>query len=168
MTIFDSKPAAGGLLTYGIPNFKLPKQVVFERIHDLEKAGVEFIYNTYIGKSLTIDDLMADGYQAVFIGVGALVDTPMEVAGEDLPGVYKATDFLMRANVDLELLPESQRRRPIIGRKVVVIGGGDTASDCLRSALRLALACCAGYRIPEPTRQADIAVARLKRESDSA
>lgn len=140
VTIFEAKPAAGGLLTYGIPNFKLPKTVVFDRVRDLERAGVKFVFNTYIGKDLTVDDLIADGYLAVFIGVGTLVDAPMEVPGEDLPGVYKATDFLMRANVELDLLPEERRVRPQVGKKVVVIGGGDTASDCLRTALRLGAA----------------------------
>lgn len=137
VTIFESKPGPGGLLTYGIPSFKLPKDVVFARIADLERAGVEFVYETTIGKTTTIDDLMAEGYQAVFVGVGTEIDAPMEVPGEDLPGVYKATEFLMRANVAPELLPQELRARPEIGRKLVVIGGGDTASDCLRSALRL-------------------------------
>jgi glutamate synthase (NADPH) small chain len=137
ITIYDAKPAAGGLLTYGIPNFKLPKGVVFDRISDLEHVGVEFILDTYIGKDLTIDDLFANGYQAVFVGVGTLVDAPMDVPGEDLPGVYKATDFLARCNVSQDLLPDEQRSRPPVGKKVAVIGGGDTASDCLRTALRV-------------------------------
>jgi len=137
VTIFDAKPAPGGLLVYGIPNFKLPKDVVFARWGDLEKAGVEFIGNTYIGKDKTIDDLFAAGYEAVFVGVGTGIDAPMEVPGEDLPGVYKATEFLIRANVDPEHLPADMSTRPTIGRKVVVIGGGDTASDCLRTALRM-------------------------------
>lgn len=137
VTIYESKPTAGGMLTYGIPNFKLPKDVVINRVQDLERAGVEFIFNTYIGKDMTIDDLMVDGYQAVFLGVGTLVDALMETEGEDLPGVYKATDFLMRANVAPDMLPEAQRARPEVGKRVVVIGGGDTASDCLRTALRL-------------------------------
>jgi glutamate synthase (NADPH/NADH) small chain len=135
--IFESKPGPGGLLTYGIPSFKLEKDVVFNRIRDLEQAGVEFVYNAYIGKEKTIDDLFAEGYQAVFVGVGTEIDAPMEVPGEDLPGVYKATEFLMRCNVAPELLPAEMRSIPEIGKKLVVIGGGDTASDCLRTALRL-------------------------------
>jgi glutamate synthase (NADPH/NADH) small chain len=138
VTIFDSKPAGGGLMTYGIPNFKLPKEVVFARFADFERAGVQFVPNTTIGKDKTIDDLLAEGYQAVFVGVGVGVDALMEVPGEDLPGVMKATEFLMRCCAeDEDLLPEALRGRPEIGKKVVVIGGGDTASDCLRTALRL-------------------------------
>jgi glutamate synthase (NADPH/NADH) small chain len=137
VTIFESKPAPGGLLLYGIPNFKLPKDVVFARWNELEQAGVEFAPNTTIGKDKKIDDLFAGGYDAVFVGVGSEIDAPMEVPGEDLPGVYKATEFLIRANVDLDMLPESLASRPTIGRKVAVIGGGDTASDCLRTALRM-------------------------------
>ena len=137
VTIFEAQPAAGGLLTYGIPNFKLPKEVVFARVEDLARAGVTFVLNCKIGWERTIDDLLAEGFAAVFIGTGTLVDAPMEAPGEDLPGVYKATEFLMRANVELELLPEMLRGRPAIGSKLVVIGGGDTASDCLRTALRM-------------------------------
>ena len=138
VTIFDAKPAPGGLLTYGIPNFKLPKEVVFERWGDFDRAGVELVPETYIGKDKTIDDLIAEGYEAVFVGVGVGVDAPMEVPGEDLPGVMKATEFLIRCCLDDEqLLPRQLRGRPEIGSKLVVIGGGDTASDCLRTALRL-------------------------------
>jgi glutamate synthase (NADPH) small chain len=138
VTIFDSKPAPGGLLSYGIPNFKLPKEVVFDRWGDLERAGVKFVPETYIGKDKTIDDLFAEGFEAVFVGVGVGIDAPMEVPGEDLPGVMKATEFLIRCSLEEEeLLPREMRGRPEIGKKVVVIGGGDTASDCLRTALRL-------------------------------
>jgi glutamate synthase (NADPH/NADH) small chain len=137
VTIFEMKPAFGGLLTYGIPSFKLPNQVVFSRLKDLENAGIEFVGGICIGKDKTVDALFAEGYQAVFIGVGSEIDAPMEVPGEDLPGVYKATEFLMRCNVEPELLPVELQSKPYIGQKVAVIGGGDTASDCLRTALRM-------------------------------
>lgn len=137
VTIFDAKPAPGGLLVYGIPNFKLSKEVVFARWQDLAAVGVKFAGCTCIGKDKTIDELFAEGFQAVFVGVGSEIDAPMEVPGEDLPGVYKATEFLIRANVAEELLPSELNGRPSIGRRVAVIGGGDTASDCLRTALRM-------------------------------
>lgn len=137
VTIFDAKPAPGGLLMYGIPNFKLPKHVVNARWDDLARAGVKFVGNTWIGKEKTIDDLFAEGYQAVFVGVGTGVDATMKAEGVDLPGVYQATEFLMRANSDPTLLPAQYAGRPEIGDRVVVIGGGDTASDCLRTSLRM-------------------------------
>lgn len=138
VTIFDAKPAPGGLLVYGIPNFKLPKQVMNERWADFARAGVKFVGNTYIGKDKTVDDLFNEGFDAVFLGVGANVDAPMEdTPGTDLPGVYQATDFLVRTNVAPDLLPADKRKPLEVGRRVVVIGGGDTASDCLRTALRL-------------------------------
>jgi len=137
VTIFETRPTWGGLLTYGIPNFKLPKEVVFSRSDDLQRAGVSFVFNTTIGKEKTIDKLFEEGYQAVFIGVGTEIDAPMEVPGEELPGVYKATEFLVRCNVDFQYLPPAMQSIPDIGEKVVVIGGGDTASDCLRSAVRM-------------------------------
>jgi glutamate synthase (NADPH/NADH) small chain len=137
VTLFDSKPAPGGLLVYGIPNFKLAKEVFFCRWSDYEKAGAKFVGNTCIGKDKTIDDLFKEEFDAVFVGVGTGIDAKMETPGEDLPGVYEGTDFLMRANTELNLLPEGKRERPVLGKRVVVIGGGDTASDCLRSALRL-------------------------------
>jgi glutamate synthase (NADPH/NADH) small chain len=138
VTIFDAKPAPGGLMTYGIPNFKLPKEVVFNRWCDLQSAGIEFVPETYIGKDKSIDDLFTEGYQAVFVGVGVGVDAPLEAPGDDLPGVMQATEFLIRCSLEDEmLLPEEMRGRPDVGEKVAVICGGDTASDCLRSALRL-------------------------------
>ena len=138
VTFFESKPSAGGLLVYGIPNFKLPKHVWMEKWEEFERAGVTFIPNTYIGKNKSIDDLFKDGFEAVFIGVGSGIDAKMEdTPGTDLSGVYEATDFLIRGNVDPSLLPTSMRQPLEVGKRVVVIGGGDTASDCLRTALRL-------------------------------
>ena len=136
VTLFDAWPAPGGLLIYGIPNFKLPKKVVFDIWDDLLRAGVTFVGNTYIGPKITVDKLFAGGYNAIFIGVGTTVDASLGVPGENLPGIYKATDFLVRANVDMDLLPHEMCSRPEVGEKVVVIGGGDTSSDCLRTALR--------------------------------
>jgi len=124
-------------LVYGIPNFKLSKKVWEEKWEEFERAGVKFVPNTYIGKDKSIDDLLNEGYEAVFVGIGTEIDAKMETPGEDLPGVYEATDFLMRGNTDLNLLPEQKRERPMIGKRLVVIGGGDTASDCLRTALRI-------------------------------
>ena len=138
VTIFESKPAPGGLLVYGIPNFKLPKDVWLEKWEEFERAGVKFVPNTYIGKDKTIDDLFQEGFEAVFIGVGSEIDAKMEdTPGTDLPGAYEATDFLIRGNVDPALLPQDMKEPLRVGRRVVVIGGGDTASDCLRTALRL-------------------------------
>jgi glutamate synthase (NADPH/NADH) small chain len=137
-TVFESKPAPGGLLVYGIPNFKLPKDVWLEKWDEFIRAGVNFVPDTYIGKDKTIDDLFNEGFEAVFIGVGSEIDAKMEdTPGTDLPGVYEATDFLIRGNVDPDLLPASMHKPLELGRRVVVIGGGDTASDCLRTALRL-------------------------------
>jgi glutamate synthase (NADPH) small chain len=138
VTIFDAKPAPGGLLLYGIPNFKLPKYVVWDKWDDMEKAGIKFVGETYIGRDKTVDELMAEGYEAVFLGVGSGIDAKMEkTPGTDLPGVYESTDFLIRGNVDSKYLPADKLDPPKVGRRVVVIGGGDTASDCLRTALRL-------------------------------
>jgi glutamate synthase (NADPH/NADH) small chain len=138
-TIFESKPAPGGLLVYGIPNFKLPKDVWIEKWEEFERAGVKFVPNTYIGVDKTIEDLFrVDKFDAVFIGVGSEIDAKMEDApGTDLPGVYEATDFLIRGNVEPSLLPPDMLAPLEVGKRVVVIGGGDTASDCLRTALRM-------------------------------
>lgn len=137
VTIFEALPEPGGLLVYGIPNFKLDKQVVQERLELLERAGVEYVTETRIGQDKTIDDLLEGDYDAVYIGVGTLVDAQMEVPGIDLPGVIQATEFLIRGNVRSEWLPPDMQGKPEVGRRVVVIGGGDTASDCLRTALRM-------------------------------
>ena len=137
VSIFEAAPAPGGLLLYGIPNFKLAKDIVEDVVNDLEEAGVAFILNTRIGEDKTIDSLLKDGYDAVYIGVGTGIDATMDVPGAGLPGVYLATEFLIRANVDPDQLPEGKRGKLEVGSKVAVIGGGDTASDCLRSALRL-------------------------------
>jgi glutamate synthase (NADPH/NADH) small chain len=137
VSIFEAAPAPGGLLLYGIPNFKLEKSVVNGRIQDLKQGGVVFVTGQRIGINKTVDLLLQDGFDAVYLAVGSQVDAKMDVPGADLPGVYQATEFLVRSNVEPELLEEEMRTTPEIGRRLVVIGGGDTASDCLRTAIRL-------------------------------
>jgi glutamate synthase (NADPH/NADH) small chain len=138
VTIYDSRSYPGGALTYGFPNFKLPHALITDIWNDLKQAGVSFVGNTYVGKKKkTVNDLFEDGYEAVFLGVGSGIDAPLEIAGENLPSVYKATEFLIRANADKNHLPPRMRINPEVGKRVVVIGGGDPATDCARTAIRL-------------------------------
>ncbi len=137
VTVFDAYKEPGGLLLYGVPGFKLSPQRVHNKIDILKELGITFVPDIKIGTTKTIDDLLAEGFDAVFIGTGAGVDTPLNVEGEYLQGVYKGTDFLIRANVDPNLLPPHKRAMPDVGDVCLIIGGGDTASDCLRSAKRL-------------------------------
>jgi glutamate synthase (NADPH/NADH) small chain len=136
VTIYEAWPVPGGVLIYGIPSFKLDKRVVLLKIDDLKEAGVRFITNTRIGDQITVDDLQRD-YDAIFLGTGAGVEANMNIPGEDLENVYTSTDFLIRANVPPYLLPADKRIKPYIGKKVAVIGGGDTAVDCARTSIRL-------------------------------
>ncbi|MCB0241293.1 MAG: FAD-dependent oxidoreductase, partial [Anaerolineae bacterium] len=136
VTIYEAWPVAGGVLVYGIPNFKLDKRVVMNKIRDLEEAGVRIITNTRIGEDVTVDDLMAE-YDALFLGTGAGVTANMDIPGEDLEGVYMSTNWLVRANVPPEFLPPTMRTPLQAGKRVAVIGGGDTAVDCARTAIRL-------------------------------
>lgn len=137
VSVFDSHSEPGGLLLYGVPGFKLGPARVRTKTEELKQLGVTFVPKTTIGPDLTIDDLLAQDFDAVFIAVGAGVDTPLNIEGENLQGVYKGTDFLIRANVDPAMLPEHKRAKPDVGETALIIGGGDTASDCLRTAKRL-------------------------------
>ncbi len=136
VTVYEAWPVPGGVLVYGIPSFKLDKTIVMYKIQDLEDAGVKFITNTRIGEAITVDDLLEE-YDAVFLGAGAGVEATMNIPGEDLQGIHKATDYLVRANVPTEMLPPGMREIPVIGRRVAIIGGGDTAVDCARTSIRL-------------------------------
>ncbi len=137
VTMFDAKPYPGGLMMYGIPSFKLDKHIVEAVIEDLFHMGVNFVGSTFVGKDITIDELFRRDFGAVYLAVGTWIDANMEIPGEDLPGVYKGTDFLIRSNVDWQYLPKNETQKPDLGKKVVVIGGGDSAADCLRTALRM-------------------------------
>jgi glutamate synthase (NADPH/NADH) small chain len=138
VTMFDAWPQPGGLLTYGIPSFKLDKRIVDRKIDFLlNRLGVQFVGETYIGRDRTLDDLFAEGFDAVFLAHGASVNNRLDVPGADLPGVMQATEFLVRANLPPERLPERLRDPLPRPRNAVVIGGGDTSMDCVRTAVRL-------------------------------
>ena len=137
ITVFEAWPEPGGVLVYGIPNFKMRKEIVDEYIDYLKKLGVEFRTNTLVGRDITIDEMFDQGYDAVFLGTGAPVGNRMGIEGEDLKGVYTATEFLVRGNLSPEELPPHYREPLPKPRNVVVIGGGDTSMDCVRTAVRL-------------------------------
>jgi glutamate synthase (NADPH) small chain len=138
VTVFEAWPKPGGLLVYGIPGFKLNKDIVDAHIRYLEDLGVQFRCNTRIGKDLTVDDLLRRrGFDGVFLGHGAGAGNRMKIPGEELRNVYNATEYLVRGNLSDEWLPENMRGRPHAGKRTIVIGGGDTAMDCVRTARRL-------------------------------
>ena len=136
VTVFEALHLAGGVLAYGIPEFRLPKDIVKAEIKTLEDLGVQICTNTVIGKTLTIDELMEMGYEAVFIGSGAGLPRFMGIKGESLNGVYSANEFLTRINLMKAYQPES--KTPVHrGKKVAVVGGGNVAMDAARCAKRL-------------------------------
>jgi glutamate synthase (NADPH/NADH) small chain len=136
VTVFEAASTPGGLLTYGIPGFKLDPSIVRSLIEDLRHAGVEFRLGASIGSTYPVDRLFSEGMHAIFIGTGASIPVCMEIPGVELPGVYPPDEFLIRLNVPPESVPPAWREPLPVGENVVVIGGGDTASDCLRTALR--------------------------------
>jgi glutamate synthase (NADPH/NADH) small chain len=139
VVVYEAYPTPGGLLIYGIPNFKLDKSLVQWKTDWLRDLGVRFVVNTRVGEAVGLDELIRqEGYDAVFLGTGAGVEAKMNIPGEDLGRVHASIDFLMRGgNVAPELLPPHKRKPISVGKRVAVIGGGDTATDCLRTALRL-------------------------------
>jgi len=143
VTVFEAFHEFGGVLIYGIPEFRLPKEIVREEVNVLAELGVEFKPNTVIGLAYTIDELMGEeGYDAVFIGVGAGLPYFMNIPGENLVGVYSSNEFLTRVNL-MKAYDFPNYDTPVIdchGKHVAVIGGGNTALDSVRVALRLGAA----------------------------
>lgn len=137
VTIFEALHTPGGVLVYGIPEFRLPKSIVAREIDSLVKLGVEINVNTVIGRTYSIDELLDSmGYDAVYIGSGAGLPRFMNIPGENLKGVYSANEYLTRVNLMKAYLENSDT--PILkSRRVAVVGGGNVAMDAARSALRL-------------------------------
>jgi glutamate synthase (NADPH) small chain len=137
VTVFEALHVAGGVLMYGIPEFRLPKNVVQTEIENLIKLGVEIKVNSIVGKATSVDELMASGYDAVFIGTGAGLPYFMGIPGENLLGVYSANEFLTRTNLMKGYLFPEYNTPIKIGKKVAVLGAGNVAMDGSRTALRL-------------------------------
>ena len=137
VTIFEALHDAGGVLVYGIPEFRLPKSILVAEISYLRRLGVEFRMNFIVGKTATIDDLRADGYEVFFIGSGAGLPNFMKVPGENLVGVYSANEYLTRVNL-MRAYDFPRYDTPVFpGRRAAVIGGGNVAMDSVRTAKRL-------------------------------
>ncbi len=136
VTVFEALHTPGGVLVYGIPEFRLPKAIVQKEIEGLKAMGVRIETNMVIGRSLSIDELFEEGFEAVFIGSGAGLPRFMNIPGENLKGVYSANEFLTRVNLMKAYLPGSDT--PIQrGKRVAVVGGGNVAMDAARCAKRL-------------------------------
>ena len=136
VTIYEALHAAGGVLIYGIPAFRLPKDIVAKEVDDLKAKGVKIETDVIIGKSLSIQDLFDQGFEAVYIGTGAGLPMFMNIPGENYNGVMSANEFLTRVNLMKAYQPDSET--PLnAGRRVAVVGGGNVAMDAARCALRL-------------------------------
>lgn len=139
VTVFDSFHKVGGILAYGIPEFRLPKSLLEEEIEKLKQKGIEFVNNAVIGENETVDDLLEKGYEAVFVGTGAGVPASMRIPGEDLEGVYMAHDYLRTVNMakGYEAGEAPVDKDMPKAKRVAVIGGGNVAMDASRCAKRM-------------------------------
>ena len=136
VTVFEALHEIGGVLKYGIPEYRLPNAIVDKEIDGLRAMGVHFVTDTIVGKTLTIDDLQADGYKAVFVASGAGLPRFMGIPGENLNGVMSANEYLTRVNL-MDATNASTDTPVLYGKNVLVIGGGNTAMDAVRTAKRL-------------------------------
>jgi glutamate synthase (NADPH/NADH) small chain len=137
VTMFESLHQTGGVLSYGIPEFRLPKSIVQFEIDGIKNLGVEVKTNSLIGRTLTIEDLLTRGFKAVFIGAGAGLPQFLKIPGENLGGVYSANEYLTRVNLMKAYLFPEYLTPVKIGKKVIVVGGGNVAMDSARVSLRL-------------------------------
>ena len=136
VTVYESLHKTGGVLVYGIPEFRLPKAIVAAEVKALEAKGVKFVVDAIVGRSITVDELMEEGYESVFIGTGAGLPSFMNIPGENLLGVCSANEYLSRINLMKAYLPEYDT--PIMhGNKIAVVGGGNVAMDAARCAKRM-------------------------------
>ncbi len=163
--VFEALHKLGGVLVYGIPEFRLPKDKIVEReIDSLRRLGVEFETDVIIGRTLTIDDLLdREGYDAVFVGSGAGLPRFMGIEGENLNGVFSANEFLTRVNLMGAYDSESSDTPVFVGRRAVVVGGGNVAMDAVRTAKRLGAEAVIVYRRSEaelPARREEVHHAR--------
>ncbi len=137
VTVLEAFHKPGGVLVYGIPEFRLPKDIVAQEIHTLEKQGVEVVCNAVVGRSVTVDELFEQGYDAVYVGVGAGLPRFLNIPGENLIGVLSANEYLTRTNLMKGyLFPKYDTPVPK-GKDVVVLGAGNVAMDSARTAMRL-------------------------------
>ncbi len=137
VTIFEALHKAGGVLSYGIPEFRLPKDLVAKEIENVTNLGVKIETNVVVGRSITVDDLFEKGYDAVFLGTGAGLPNFLRIPGENLLGVYSANEFLTRVNL-MKGYKKGEAPTPIkVGKKVAVVGAGNVAMDAARTAKRL-------------------------------
>ena len=137
VVVFEALHVAGGVLVYGIPEFRLPKDIVQAEVEYVKSLGVELALNCVVGKTLSIDELLQDGFQAVFLGTGAGLPMFLNIPGENLSGIYSANEFLTRVNLMKAYLFPDHLTPVNVGERVVVIGGGNVAMDSARCALRL-------------------------------
>jgi glutamate synthase (NADPH/NADH) small chain len=136
VTVFEALHRLGGVLAYGIPNFRLPREILHEEIARLQNMGVEFVTSFIVGKTASLDELFEEGYEAVFIGTGAGLPFLLGVPGENLLGVYTANEFLTRINL-MEAYKFPQAVTPVrVGGRTIVVGGGNSAMDAARWAKR--------------------------------
>jgi glutamate synthase (NADPH/NADH) small chain len=146
VTMFEALHLPGGVLIYGIPEFRLPKTIVRNEVAYIEKLGVDLRLGNLVGRIHTIPELMKNGYDAVFIGSGAGLPMFMRIPGENLGGIYSANEFLIRVNL-MKAYNFPDYDTPLrLGKHVVVIGGGNVAMDCARSSMRLGAEVCLLYR----------------------